>query len=398
MIAADLDTSMRALLVDLLKIPSVSGSEAAMTRFVAEWAAAEDFDVDLWQADEVDLQRFDWPIGRHLPLMNRPTLVLRLRGTGGGNSLLFNAHADVVSAGDPAAWQHDPWGGESVGDRLFGRGACDVKGPLVSALWAMTMLREHRPRGDVLLELIPGEEDCVGLGTLTSVARGWTADACIVLEPTENQPRCASRGGFRFEINVHGRAVHGTVKWLGVDAIHHAIVIIDGIKSLQSQFNDRAVDLLFDDCPFARPITVDAICGGEWQGMICERCRIGGYFELLPGDNLSDWKQRFETALRGSVGVDLRFDLTFPEAYFGHRTDPSHRLCRMADVGLSGGFNSGCEAGLRSILKATPTLVWGPGSLAQAHAADEYIEFSDVRLCAQQMARFAGRWCDSCGD
>ena len=63
--------------------------------------------------------------------------------------------------------------------------------------------------------MVPGEEDCVTLGTLTSVVRGHTADAAIVLEPTEGQPRNASRPGLRFEVTCRGRAVHGTVKWLG---------------------------------------------------------------------------------------------------------------------------------------------------------------------------------------
>lgn len=387
--------AMQTLLVDLLRIPSVSGQEAPLTQFVAEWATSNGFEIDLWQADEEPLTKFDWSIGRHLPLAGRPTLVIRLPGTGGGRSLMFNAHADVVAAGDRSAWSHDPWGGEIVNHRVFGRGACDVKGPLVSALWAMAMLRDHPPAGEVMLEVIPGEEDCVGLGTLTSVARGWKADGCVVLEPTESEPRCASRGGLRFELILHGKAVHGTVKWLGTDAIGLAVKAHAALQELQASFNDRQADPLFSSYPFARPITVDTIQGGEWQGMVCDRCKVGGYFELLPGDDLNEWKGRFETELRAALGVSTHFDVQFPETYLGHRTDPMHPICQASSSHHWQGINSGCEAGLRYGLLGTPTLVWGPGSLAQAHAADEYVDFADVQRCGEAMAHFATRWCDA---
>ncbi len=89
------------------------------------------------------------------------------------------------------------------------------------------------------IELVPGEEDCVTLGTLTSVARGHTADACVVLEPTEGLPRNASRPGLRFEIACRGVAVHGTVKWLGRDAIALATAVLGVLPQLEAEWNDR---------------------------------------------------------------------------------------------------------------------------------------------------------------
>src|SRR5262249_28494502 len=157
-----------------------------------------------------------------------------------------NAHADVVSPGDSAAWQHGPWSGDFVDGLVYGRGACDVKGPLTSALWAMLRLAQ-RParRGSVLLELVPGEEDCVGLGTWTSILRGYDASAVVVLEPTENLPRCASRGGCRFEIEIIGQSVHGTCKWLGRDAIAAAAKMIPLLAEIEAEFANCEPDELF---------------------------------------------------------------------------------------------------------------------------------------------------------
>ena len=151
----------------------------------------------------------------------------------------------------------------------MGRGACDTKGALVSALWSMYVISISIPendRGDIFLELIPGEEDCVGLGTLGCISRGYKADASIILEPTESLPRCASRGGLRFRITAHGKAIHGTVKWLGTDSIKSIRKILNTIDQLENRWNDRKADPLFDSYPIARPVTIDKVEGGAMAG------------------------------------------------------------------------------------------------------------------------------------
>jgi len=407
---SDADTATEARMLEFfrsaLSFPSVSGNELDFVHFVADWARQQVFHVDLWQADEallgVELAQFP----RHLPLKDRPTLVLELPGDPNLPSILFNAHADVVST-DADSWTHDPWAGTLVDGRVYGRGACDDKGPLVSALWALLQVaRQPGRRGSVLLELVPGEEDCVGLGTLTSVMRGWEADAVIVLEPTEQLPRCASRGGCRFEIEIIGRSVHGTVKWLGRDAIAGAGAAMAILAELEADLNRAGGDELFAGYPILRPITVDSIHGGQWQGMVCDRCVCAGYFEVLPGDDRHAWQRKFSSEvmsrlqMRGIAPEEVR--VRFVEDYRGHRLEPSHRLCRCAAEAVAEcektetfswvGFNSGCEAGLRANRMQTPTLVWGPGSLAQAHAVDEYVVWEDVRRVADMFTRFINHW------
>src|SRR4051794_40725015 len=132
------ESEMRGLLARSLQIPSVSGNERAFTEFIADWARHQGFVVDLWQSDERDLAQYPIASAKHIPLADRPTLVIKLPGNGrSGRSILFNAHADVVAAPNPDQWQFNPWSGHEHAGRFYGRGACDVKGPLVSALWAM---------------------------------------------------------------------------------------------------------------------------------------------------------------------------------------------------------------------------------------------------------------------
>ena len=388
---ASRSAEMTDLLSSLIAIPSISGAERAMTEFVADYARRQGWQVDLWQSDEDDLRAIAPLPPKFIPLANRPTLAIKIPGTGRGRSLMFNGHADVVAAPNAPRWKFGPWSGALYDGKIFGRGACDIKGPLVSALWAMRALQDARARlaGDVMLELIPGVEDCVGLGTLTSVARGWRSDGVIVLEPTEGMPRCASRGGLRFQIAMLGQSVHGTVKWLGRDAIALLPELLARLLKLESEWNDRAADPLFLPYPLMRPITVDSIQAGDWQGMVCDRCLVSGYVELLPNDDLLAWTDRFKNALRND-----NHEIFIIERYDGHATTPTDPLClATGNTQPWSAFNSGCEAGLRARLLSTPTLVWGPGSLAQAHAIDEFVEMDQVALVARQFAETAIRYC-----
>jgi acetylornithine deacetylase len=397
----NLASGLREILQGFLRIPSVSGNEGEFTRHVQGVARELGFETDLWETvDEPTMPR-------HIPLKGRPTLVIKLAGRGGGRSLIFNAHADVVAAPGEQRWKFSPWSGYIENGMIYGRGACDVKGPLVSALGAMMLIKEEHPdglAGDVLLELVPGEEDCVGLGTMTSITRGYRADGAIVLEPTENQPRCASRGGLRFEITATGRAVHGTVKWTGKDAILMIRHCLDALERIEARWNEKS-DAQFLRYPIARPVTVDLVNGGGVQGMVCDKCICAGYLELLPSDELSVMKQRFIAELKAELsatGVDpSAIGVVFSEEYAGNATSADHPLCTIAENVVKEnarwqgwyGFNSGCEAGVRANVHQTPTLVWGPGTLERAHAVDERIELSEVQTAALMFAAFAQRWC-----
>jgi acetylornithine deacetylase len=402
--------AMVDLLVRTVQFESTSGSEGPLVRFLAKRAREMGFSVDLWEGDEAAAKALGVPVGRHLPLAGRLTLVIALCGRGGGRSLLFNAHSDVVAAG--GGWTVPPWEGRISSGRLYGRGACDTKGPLISALWAMVALQQSGVplAGDVLLEVVPGEEDCVGLGSLTSVARGHRADAAVVLEPTQNLPRLASRPGCRFELVVAGRAVHGSFKWLGVDAIGLMRRVLGALDAVEKAWPAGECAAMAP-YPIARPVTVDSIHGDGWQGMICDRCTAAGYLELLPGDDLRASEHAFEELLRAELserGVPQdAVALRFTERYLGHLLDEGHELCLAAletvkneqrsSAGTEwlgwAGFNSGCEAGVRSKVHGTPTLVWGPGDLGLAHAPDEYVSLEDVRQGAAQFASLALSWC-----
>ena len=398
------DTELVEFLRQCIAVPSISGQERPLVELAARQASQWGLHVDVFESDESRLVKHPVISQRHIPLKGRPTAVILLRGDYAGPTVMFNAHSDVVSPGDEKQWQHAPWSGAADGGHLYGRGACDAKGPMVAALGAILKIKENagtRFRGTVGLEIIPGEEDCVDLGTLTSVDRGYRADAAIILEPTEGLPRCASRSGLRFEIGVLGRAVHGTVKWLGSDAIGGLRRLLSALDEMEVEFGRQDADDRYASYPVLRPITVDRIDGGELHVMICDRASCSGYFELCPEDDLDMWQDRFMTELRSRFDAvrdaGQEVEIKFVERYQGFSTHIESSICRAAEMVIKyspaaerwkkwRGFNSGCEGGLRFKLHRTKTLVWGPGSLAQAHRADEYVPIREVLDCSNWMA------------
>ena len=144
-------------------------------------------------------------------------------GDGGRPHLAWNGHLDVVPAGSPDTWRHDPWAGEIDDDgRLVGRGSADMKGPIGAALAAAAALvgRASKLRGTLVFHLAADEELAGIHGTKVLWERGLlTQDAAIVGEPSELQLGLAERGGAWFTATAYGKAAHGSQPHRGVNAI-----------------------------------------------------------------------------------------------------------------------------------------------------------------------------------
>src|SRR6185503_10928012 len=161
-------------------------------------------------------------------------------------SLIFNGHVDVVPAGDPANWRYPPWQGAIVDDRVYGRGAVDMKGGLCCALFAARALRDAgvRLKGKLIIESVIGEEDG-GVGTLAAVLRGYTADGAVIIEPTELCLAPAQAGALNFRVTIPGLAAHGCVREEGVSAIEMFIPIHAALMALERDRNAGAKDALY---------------------------------------------------------------------------------------------------------------------------------------------------------
>ena len=157
-----------------------------------------------------------------------------------GKRLIFNGHIDVVPEGDLANWRHHPWGGELEDGRIYGRGACDMKGGLMAALYALKAIKDSAVPvdGTVMVESVIGEEDG-GLGTFSTLLRGYAGDAAIVCEPTSLNLIPAQAGALTFTARVRGKSAHACVRLAGVSAIEKYLDVHRALIQLEKSVTAR---------------------------------------------------------------------------------------------------------------------------------------------------------------
>ena len=209
------------LLERLVSIDSVNPGlggpgEAEIAAFVAEWAAEAGLEVELDEAAP-----------------GRPNVIATARGSGGGKTLLLNAHLDTVGFGAMA----DPLVPRVQAGRLYGRGAYDMKGGLAACLVAAAEAARRGLRGDVVVTAVVDEE-LSSVGTQMALKR-VRPDAAIVAEPTGMRVCIAHKGFVAFEVETHGRAAHGSRPDLGVDAIAKMGHVLVGLDALDRSLRER---------------------------------------------------------------------------------------------------------------------------------------------------------------
>src|SRR5437588_5345936 len=189
--------------------------EGEIAGFVANWLTKAGLEVEI---DE--------------PEPGRPKVVGIVRGTGGGRSLLLNAHMDTVGVAGMER-PHEP---VVEGNRLYGRGAYDMKGGLAAIMVAAAQAKKLSLRGDVILTAV-ADEEYASLGT-QSIVKQWHADAAIVTEPTALRLCVAHKGFVWLEITTQGRAAHGSRPDLGCDAIVKMGHILLGLEHLDRSLRE----------------------------------------------------------------------------------------------------------------------------------------------------------------
>jgi len=411
-IDGDVD-AMIDFLADLVRIPSVTGSDAEHE--AQAWLAArlhdEGLEIDHWQIPLADLLSApDFP-GVEAPRTAAWGLVGRLPGRSGGRSLMFNGHVDVVPPGDLNAWStRDPFSGRIRGEFVYGRGACDMKGGLVAAIFAVRALRRARVplRGDVILACVQSEEDG-GLGTFATLRRGWRADACVIAEPTSLDIVPANGGALTFRLRVHGLAAHASRRTEGVSAIEKLWPIFQALRSLERHRNTD-VDPLMRRWDIAYPIEIGTVRAGDWPSSVPDSLVAEGRFGVMLDEPVGAARRALEDAVAEACAADpwLREHPVSVEWWGGQfasgrlRAEDRDLLERMrrAHAATCGrtpdvyGAPYGSDLRLLTGIGDIPTLQYGPGDVKLAHATDERVSIPDVITAARALALLA---LDHCG-
>ena len=205
-LAVDLEREpIVALHQAFVRTPSVTGTEGAMSAVVADAFRARGLVTDSWAATPEEMREHLEHVGDQSVWAGRLNVVGKRAGTGGGRSILLNAHIDTVPEGDHGLWSQPPFAANLVNGSIYGRGSCDMKGGLVTHLAALDVLKRLgiTLKGDVTVAATVGEEDG-GLGALSVVLRGYRADAALVTEPTELKLVTACEGSLVFRLTITG--------------------------------------------------------------------------------------------------------------------------------------------------------------------------------------------------
>jgi acetylornithine deacetylase len=369
-----------SLLTDLVAIDSVNPSlvpggagESEAAAFVAAWGRDAGLDVEVLEATP-----------------GRPSVVLRARGSGGGRSLLLCGHLDTVTVEGMA----DPRP-RVEGDRVYGRGAYDMKAGVVAALLACRDAATRGLAGDVIVAAVADEEHA-SLG-VQEVLAGVGADAAIVTEPTELELIVAHRGFVWTEVEVTGRAAHGSRPHLGIDAIVKTGPILTALGELDAALEGRTHPLLGRGSVHA-----SLIQGGEELSSYPARCVVGVERRTLPGESgaaieaelgaLLDRCRAGDPALRAEQRT-----LLVREPFEIDAADPLVGAVRAAAATTLGAAPAVAGASYwadAAFIAAAgiPTVMFGPSGEG-AHAAEEWVSLASTEAVARTLTAVAERIC-----
>jgi acetylornithine deacetylase len=393
----------------LVMIPSVTGEELEIQKFISKKLNEMKLQVDTWEPDMEELKKHPAYLPPGRDYKDRPNVVGIYKGTGGGRSLLFNGHVDVIPSGPPDAWIHPPWESTIDGPRLYGRGASDMK----SGLAAMTMALDAlihvgvRLKGDVILEYTMDEE-ATGNGTLACVMRGYRADAGICCETSSLHVQPACIGRIWFEILVRGKPAGIQRRWEGVNAIEKGYAIVQAVSQLEKIRIDTLSHPLYPDRRGSLPCMVGVFQSGSFPSAFPDMCLLKGSIATLPGEETSQVKASFVNHLLSFSKSDPWLKDHPPEVRFvGYCGDPAeispnHPVVKTLSERFEGIMGREPQitgrqgaADIRYLIKygQTPTVIFGPGMTEQMHANSEWVDVNDVINATKILALTVLDWC-----
>lgn len=355
-------------------VPGGSG-ESNVARFVAEWCERGGLETTLSEAAP-----------------GRPNVIAVARGSGGGRSLMLNAHMDTVGV----AGMTDPLTPRLEGGRLYGRGAYDMKGSLAACMLATAQAKSRSLRGDVIMTAV-ADEEFASVGT-EAVAASLRADAAIVTEPTELELAVAHRGFVALEVETHGRAAHGSRPHLGIDAIAKMGRVLVGIEELDRRLRVNPTHVLVS----SGSVHASLIEGGQEYSSYPACCVLQAERRTIPGETVAlaeqELREIIARAAEGDPDFSAEFRIVFSREPFEVAEDAEivQLVRRQAAavlrsepeiVGVSFWADSAllAEAGI-------PTVVFGPLG-GGAHAEVEWVDVESLEQCVEIYVGVAAELC-----
>lgn len=362
-------------LADLIRINSVNAfyeggpGEADVARYVERFFLERE--IETWRQSVLEA---------HGTIEARSNVIARIPGHDSSRRIVLEAHMDTVSVQGMTIPPFEP---KVQNGRMYGRGACDTKAGLAAMMHVLAHIQTSpiKPPCDVLLAAVVDEE--YSFRGVTRLCEDLKAEAAIVAEPTDLRVAIASKGVLRWRILATGKAAHSSKSHLGINAIYHMARVVLAIEQ------DHAA-LARDPHPLLGPAScnVGKIAGGVQVNFVPDGCVIEIDRRLLPSESVSDVWIHYEQILDGLKVIVPELDVRMEQPFLvdtAWMVDPSSSIVGVArhvssELGLEDepiGVPFGSDAS-KFGRAGIPTIIFGPGSIDQAHAAVEYIELKQV--------------------
>jgi acetylornithine deacetylase len=409
-----------SLVEALVEKRTIDGNEKPGQQVVIDELEGLGLEPDVWEPDVSKLRDhpgyFDTKTYEEHGYDGRPNVAAVIEGSGEGRSLGVAGHIDVVSV-DENKWNYEPWEATIEGNRLYGRGTCDMKGGLAAGIHAAKVLEELgvELEGDLILESTIDEEAGGTGGALSALERGYRPDAAIISEPYGVPDiGIASAGVLYFRVTVDGRAAHAAHAFDGVNAAWKATRIFEALRELEAERQQR---ISFQPAVTERPtaegsvtnLNVGIFNAGDWPSTVPSEavmeCRLG----WPPGETREEVRAEIEETIQKVVENDDWLSEHPPEVeWFGWSAE-AHEVDRDAEItqlarknaeAVTGGQSDwvGGLAGLDERFYVNyydiPCPSVGPRG-ENIHGADEYVEIESLVDTAQTIALTAIDWCET---
>jgi len=390
-------------------IPSTRGAEAPCQDMFGDLLRARGYEVDDWviRADdlkglrdygpvETDFSRARTVVGTYRPV------------TTSGRSLILQGHCDVVPAGPLEMWTTPPFAPQVRDGWLYGRGAADMKSGTLAALYALDAIHHAglRPTARIHLQSVI-EEESTGLGALSTVQRGYRADACLIPEPTGGALVRAQVGVIWFRVRVRGRPAHVFEAGVGSNAIKAAMDLIRALEGLEADWNARAAgDPHFASVNHPLNFNPGIIKGGDWASSVPSWCDVDCRIAILPGWTLVDCQKEIEACVAAAARAHPFLADNPPEVEWsgflseGFTLEPgsaAEAALRRAYGSVYGGDLP--ELSFTAITDTRyyahhgiPCLCFG-ATARRMHGFDECVELESLRKTTRAIALFVADWC-----
>ena len=376
---------MLSLLSSLLSIDSTNPDlvpggvgEAAVAQCIVEWAHPVGLEATVQQV-----------------VPGRPNVVITARGSGGGRSLMFNGHTDVVDSSGMTA----PFSPRIENGRMYGRGAYDMKGGLTAALIAAQRAKSLSLRGDVHVSCVVDEEVAsIGSQAVVREMERWPADVVVVVEPTDEELVVAHKGFVWLEVETRGRAAHGSRPDLGVDAIAKMGWVLSGIGHLDRRLRAHPSHKHLG----SGSVHASLISGGQEMSSYPAKCRLQVERRTVPGEDVAlaqnELHALFATAAHDDPDFHAELRVVLHRAPFevAEDADLVRALQRLAPAHLGHPLTlAGAAYWADSALfqsAGIPTVLLGPRG-AGAHADVEWVDLDSVSRCCDLYTALATEMC-----